>query len=781
MYHPWGSLAEDAGATAPKTPTRPIGIDGLSPHSDDIVVGHRSQTASPCSPIGTDSSGSLFLASPPQHILGLFSPKSSSLIRSLAISPSQSPSPTEDHQTPRRSPRPGMEEDADFSLPPASSNAISEHEEFLLGMGGMDDLDADELHTSGRTGAYGSPRTAGTAMPLPIGTPAISSPRSTFLSPDVSLRASPRTRSPSSPVPPSGSQSLLSTSSPILASASPQQSNLSTSAPGAGASNGSGEHPNGEHPSRTLFVRNINSSIDDDELRGMFERFGSIRSMYTQCKHRGFVMISYYDIRDAKNALKSLQNTILRRRKLDIHFSIPKDNPSEKDQNQGTLVVFNLDPSITNEDLSSIFGAFGEIKEIRETPNKKHHKFIEFYDVRHADQAMRALNKTEVRSKKIKIEHSRPGGLRKSVVSQPTPTTGALSPGVPVPQQPQPLRQQAGLLGGVEDFAAFAYQSVSPQAAYVPGGSGRFESPPFTNNWLSPAATAPGKTAMVGSCPSGYGQHLAQSYPPQEATAFTRPSPQFSSPFMASGYGSPIYSERSMDQRTSAVMGVAWGMQSMEISPSMPMMMPGSGRPLQQGLSGQPRSLPADAHEGMRLQQKPAGKQRQGRASRGQHNEQFVLNLERVLRGVDTRTTLMIKNIPNKYTQKMLLSTINHNHQGHYDFFYLPIDFKNKCNVGYAFINFTSTTHIPGFYERLHNTKWSKFNSEKVCKITYARIQGKDALVDHFRNSTLLSEDKKCRPIIFHSEGPQAGQQAAFPLPSGGRREHRRDEKQKRK
>lgn len=48
-----------------------------------------------------------------------------------------------------------------------------------------------------------------------------------------------------------------------------------------------------------------------------------------------------------------------------------------------------------------------EIKEIRETPNKKHHKFIEFYDVREAEKAMKMLNKTEIKGKKIKIEPSR--------------------------------------------------------------------------------------------------------------------------------------------------------------------------------------------------------------------------------------------------------------------------------------------------------------------------------------------------------------------------------------
>jgi hypothetical protein len=40
---------------------------------------------------------------------------------------------------------------------------------------------------------------------------------------------------------------------------------------GVGAAAAAGEHPYGEHPSRTLFVRNINSNVEDSELRSLFE------------------------------------------------------------------------------------------------------------------------------------------------------------------------------------------------------------------------------------------------------------------------------------------------------------------------------------------------------------------------------------------------------------------------------------------------------------------------------------------------------------------------------
>lgn len=41
-----------------------------------------------------------------------------------------------------------------------------------------------------------------------------------------------------------------------------------------------------------------------------------------------------------------------------------QDNPSEKDINQGTVVAFDLESSVSDDDLRQIFGVYGEIKEV---------------------------------------------------------------------------------------------------------------------------------------------------------------------------------------------------------------------------------------------------------------------------------------------------------------------------------------------------------------------------------------------------------------------------------
>lgn len=154
--------------------------------------------------------------------------------------------------------------------------------------------------------------------------------------------------------------------------------------------------------------------------------------------------------------------------------------------------------------------------------------------------------------------------------------------------------------------------------------------------------------------------------------------------------------------------------------------------------------------------------------------KKYELDIDRVLRGEDSRTTLMIKNIPNKYTSKTLLAAIDEQNRGSYDFIYLPIDFKNKCNMGYAFINMVDPLQIIPFHKTFNGKRWEKYHSGKVASLAYARIQGKTALIAHFQDSSLMNEDKSCHPILFCTNGPNAGGQEPFPIGTGIRpRQHK--------
>ena len=52
------------------------------------------------------------------------------------------------------------------------------------------------------------------------------------------------------------------------------------------------------------------------------------------------------------------------------------------------------------------------------------------------------------------------------------------------------------------------------------------------------------------------------------------------------------------------------------------------------------------------------------------------LNINDILSQKDKRSTIMIKNIPNKFNQEYILSIINQNFRGTFDVFVLPTDIK---------------------------------------------------------------------------------------------------------
>ena len=74
--------------------------------------------------------------------------------------------------------------------------------------------------------------------------------------------------------------------------------------------------------------------------------------------------------------------------------------------------------------------------------------------------------------------------------------------------------------------------------------------------------------------------------------------------------------------------------------------------------------------------------------------EKQILNLDDIVTGKDTRTTVMIRNIPIKYTDQILTNALSE-FNGKYDCLYMPYDYEKNGNKGYAFINFgKSITYI---------------------------------------------------------------------------------------
>jgi hypothetical protein len=173
-----------------------------------------------------------------------------------------------------------------------------------------------------------------------------------------------------------------------------------------------------------------------------------------------------------------------------------------------------------------------------------------------------------------------------------------------------------------------------------------------------------------------------------------------------------------------------------------------------------PREDPSFVSGNRHSSQHVGSRQKQHRES---NDTDFSLNTSRLLDGTEKRTTIMVRNIPNKYTQQMLLDEVNQKFSGTYDFFYLPIDFKNRCNVGYCFINFLGPQSIAAFVEDFHGQKWKNFNSEKVCAVSFARIQGKQAMIARFENSSLMDKVDEYKPLLFYSTGINMGKPEPFP------------------
>lgn len=108
----------------------------------------------------------------------------------------------------------------------------------------------------------------------------------------------------------------------------------------------------------------------------------------------------------------------------------------------------------------------------------------------------------------------------------------------------------------------------------------------------------------------------------------------------------------------------------------------------------------------------------------------------------DTRTTVMLKNIPNNYTREQLRSVLDaQGYARRYDFLYLPFDYRHEANLGYAFVNHTTRRSARHMVEHMEGFRW-RASSQKVCQLSWGEAaQGLKANVERYRNSPVMHED----------------------------------------
>lgn len=116
-------------------------------------------------------------------------------------------------------------------------------------------------------------------------------------------------------------------------------------------------------------------------------------------------------------------------------------------------------------------------------------------------------------------------------------------------------------------------------------------------------------------------------------------------------------------------------------------------------------------------------------------------------------TTVMLRNIPNKYTRTGLLAALverGFDPSTDCNNLYLPMDAGSGCNLGYAFLNFTSHQRALGFMKQFDGCRLPSAGSRKVCSVVWANKQG---LFQHSNPPTVKEQTCPGIGIVSAPEG----------------------------
>jgi len=131
------------------------------------------------------------------------------------------------------------------------------------------------------------------------------------------------------------------------------------------------------------------------------------------------------------------------------------------------------------------------------------------------------------------------------------------------------------------------------------------------------------------------------------------------------------------------------------------------------------------------------------------------VGMEGVVGGVSENnaklTSLVVRNIPASCTQESLMVEWPNN-DGSYDLLYKPRSTKQQGQTC-AFINFTSHAAAQAFKNRWHGQRLNHGTEEsgKRLNVSFARVQGRDAMLSLYKKRRVGRMKGPYQPIVFQS------------------------------
>jgi RNA recognition motif-containing protein len=133
--------------------------------------------------------------------------------------------------------------------------------------------------------------------------------------------------------------------------------------------------------------------------------------------------------------------------------------------------------------------------------------------------------------------------------------------------------------------------------------------------------------------------------------------------------------------------------------------------------------------------------------------------------GEDTRTTVMLRNLPRDFSRAALLKLLDdQGFAGKYNFLYIPVDFVRQVSLGYAFVNMATPEIVKELWAAFDGFSTWPVACEKVCRVNWSSPhQGYEEHVQRYRNSPLMHKyvPDECRPVLL-----EKGVRVDFPPPT---------------